>query len=174
MANYHPLDSRYKAPKPSGTEPRVPQHKRAKSWGQANKAEKITDDTKPWRTAGHEDVPAWQKPGPIQDNAGSERRLREKVLLETEQAEMARIPLAASLFGPAATYLKFRAMFRARTATGHSPGMIALQLGGAFVLYFALMQADNMFGINKMLGADLSLSGGSMMQMQTVAPEDGI
>lgn len=129
MPDYHPLDTRHKANKTGSTQ----------------KA------GKPWRNVAEPPPPPGAKPGQIRDSDLTEWRAREKTGNAAEKAALQETPLIANFFGPATLYYKIRAALIGERARGHSPGKIALQIVGAFVLYFAIVYLHGLSGLDGML-----------------------
>ena len=133
MANYHPLDVRYKPKTHSGQQLK----------------------TQPWRIT-EPKVEPWQRKGPIQDDPRTEQRKQEKHARKIEGKELRKIPLIAILFSPALLFYQGRALLRSKSAAGYSTGQIALQVIAAVVIYFVLFKADTTFGINELLVAPMN------------------
>lgn len=136
MRQYHPLDTRHKA----------------------NKAGPNQASGKPWRHVVDPPPAPGARAGPIRDGDALERRAREKIGKEAEQAALNEAPLSANLFGPAILYYEIRAALIGDRARGYGTGRIALNIACAFLLYFLLIFLDRQFGL-----AELASGAASML-----------
>ncbi|WP_373636578.1 hypothetical protein [Yoonia sp. BS5-3] len=134
MPDYHPLDTRNKADK-----------------------QKTDGPNRPWRKVADPAPLPGVKSGPIRDSDAMERRAREKIGNDAEQAALRDAPLWANLFGPATLYYKIKAALIGQRARGYGSGKIVFQIIGAFALYFALFYLDSQFGFSQMLGVSTEM-----------------
>lgn len=135
MRSYHPLDTRHKANKPGAAK----------------------TSPKPWHHVADPPPPPGAQSRPISDSESAERRARERIGKEAERAALDQAPFIANLFGPATFYYTIRAALIGEGARARGNGRIAMNIAGAFVLYFLLMYLDRQFGLNELLGGSASM-----------------